>query len=114
MKKKSLERSGLFFRSSSNGWSMSDEFVRDGKHLVCRNVNIVKGLNEFKIADAHWKDVDLGCNGNIMLYHNYEMTQRGCNCRLIAGFGYTVDVFLYRTDDGKFVMRIVAPRRNRL
>ncbi len=114
MRKKTLERSGLFFRSSSNGWSLSNEFVHDGRHLVCRNVKIGKGNNEFKIADAHWKEVDLGCNGNIMLYHNYAMTPCRTNCRLVASSDYTVDVFLYRTDDGKFVMRIVAPRRNRL
>lgn len=113
MRKKTLERSGLFFRSSTNGWSLADEFVHDGRHLVCRNVKIGKGNNEFKIADAQWRDVDLGCEGSIMLYHNYIMKQRGCNCRLVAGSDYTVDVFLYKSDVGKYMMRIVAPRRNK-
>lgn len=111
MRKNALEKSGLFFRSNVNGWSLGDEFVVHGNTLVCRNVKIKKGLNEFKIADAYWRDVDLGCSGNIMLYHNYEMTQHGCNCRLEARFDYTVNVFLYKKDDGMFVMRIVAPRR---
>ena len=69
------QNSGIYFRSNGNNWSLSNEFLDLGNgSYVARNVNISKGLNEFKIADSNWStNCNFGYSSEkpVMLYHNY-------------------------------------------
>ena len=102
--------SGIYFRSNGNNWGLSNEFLDLGNgSYVARNVNISKGLNEFKIADSNWStNCNFGYSSEkpVMLYHNYILS-KNCNdnIKMIAHNDYCVDVFIHFTNR-RVVMRI--------
>ena len=102
--------SGIYFRGNGNNWSLFNEFLDLGNgSYVARNVNISKGLNEFKIADSNWSaNCNFGYSSEkpVMLYHNYILL-RNCNdnIKMFAHNNYGVDIFIHFTNRG-VVMRI--------